>query len=538
MSAASGEPPGFEADFRVLFESAPGLYLVLDPQWRIVAATDAYLAATMTVREEIVGRYLFDVFPENPDDPASSSERNMRASLERVLTLATRDVMALARHDVRRPDTPDEFEEKYWSPTNTPVLGDDGRMRYVIHRVEDVTDYVRVIQGERSGARARDAGTGAVELGRLEAEVLSRRAETAAADRQLKEAVVELERLLEASLDPLVTIGPDGKIAKLNEATVQVTGVGREVLVGTDFSDYFTDPDRARKGYRRALAEGSITNYPLTIRRADGKLTDVLYNASVYRNSAGEVIGVFAAARDITAHKRAEAELADQRAREERHHLEVQLEQVRRLEAVGQLAGGVAHDFNNMLAVILGYTGQIIRSLRAHLAAQPVEDKVIAEAVADIEEIRAAGERAATLTRQLLTFARRDAVRPEVLDINGVLDGIASFLRRTLGEHVELRFHSDPDLWRVRADRGHIEQIVVNLAVNARDAMPTGGPLTITTANATLDEVGVQPDPAALAGRYVRLSVADSGVGMTAEVAARAFEPFFTTGDDPVRRIV
>jgi len=145
--------------------------------------------------------------------------------------------------------------------------------------------------------------------------------------------------LIEASLDPLVTISAEGKITDVNEATIKVTGIARECLIGTDFSNYFTEPVRARQGYQQVFAKGFVTDYPLTIRHKNGCLTDVLYNASVYKDAKEKVIGVFAAARDIT----------------ERKKLENQLRDVQKMEAVGQLAGGVAHDFNNILSTISGY---------------------------------------------------------------------------------------------------------------------------------------------------------------------------------------
>src|SRR6185436_8560360 len=136
------------------------------------------------------------------------------------------------------------------------------------------------------------------------------------AEEQLRTASQYSRSLVEASLDPLVTISPEGKITDVNEATVKVTGVPRERLIGTDFSDYFTEPQKARSGYREVFEKGFVTDYPLTIRSHEGRLTDVLYNASVYRDAGGNVLGVFAAARDVTAQKRAEAEVAEQRARE------------------------------------------------------------------------------------------------------------------------------------------------------------------------------------------------------------------------------
>jgi nitrogen-specific signal transduction histidine kinase len=202
----------------------------------------------------------------------------------------------------------------------------------------------------------------------------------------------------------------------------------------------------------------------------------------------------------------------------EKERLRLQLQQSQRLESLGQLAGGVAHDFNNLLAVILGYASFIERR-----AAEGSADQ------RDVTAIREAGERATRLTRQLLAFARREVVRPTVLDLTGVVLEMEQLLRRTIGEHVVLETSLAPDLWPIMADDGQLEQVLVNLAVNARDAMPQGGTLTLDTENVDVDAAYAQARPGLAPGRYVRLRVSDTGVGMTPEVAAKAFEPFFTT---------
>jgi CheY-like chemotaxis protein len=202
----------------------------------------------------------------------------------------------------------------------------------------------------------------------------------------------------------------------------------------------------------------------------------------------------------------------------EKERLQLQLEQSQRLESLGRLAGGIAHDFNNLLAVILGFASFIERRAPAG-----------SEDERDVTEIRKAGEQATRLTRQLLAFARRETVRPQVLDLTGVVLEMEELLRRTLGEHVRLETALAADLWPVLADYGQLEQVLVNLAVNARDAMPEGGTLTLDTENVTADAAYVSTRTGLLPGRYARLRVSDTGMGMTADVAERAFEPFFTT---------
>lgn len=214
-------------------------------------------------------------------------------------------------------------------------------------------------------------------------------------------------------------------------------------------------------------------------------------------------------------------------AEEERNRLESQLRQTQRLESLGQLAGGVAHDFNNLLAVILNYTGFVDEELAGFASASG--DPGLLAVRADVEQIGRAARRAAELTRQLLSFSRREVMRPRVLDLNQVVGDVEQFLRRTLGEHVVLHTALVPDVWRVSADPGQLEQVLVNLAVNARDAMPSGGRLIIETANVHVDAVAAARFRGLHPGRHVRLRVSDTGHGMTKEVLERAFEPFFTT---------
>ncbi len=211
----------------------------------------------------------------------------------------------------------------------------------------------------------------------------------------------------------------------------------------------------------------------------------------------------------------------------EKERLQNQLHQAQRLESLGQLAGGIAHDFNNLLAVIINYAAFIANDLDAASAVDG--DERWQSTRGDIEQIRLASERASHLTHQLLSFARREVVQPEVVDVNDVVSDIEQLLRRTLGEHVELQSSLAPDLRPVLIDPGQLEQILVNLAVNARDAMPEGGILKIDTANIDVDGDYAAARPELSRGPHIRLRISDTGVGMPPEIAQRAFDPFFTT---------
>ena len=221
-----------------------------------------------------------------------------------------------------------------------------------------------------------------------------------------------------------------------------------------------------------------------------------------YRDETGEIIGVIVVFEDIT----------------ERKELEAKLRQSQRLEGIGQLAGGVAHDFNNLLTVILGHCELMSRALNPR---DPL--------TSNLEEIRQCGNRAAELTRQLLAFSRRQVLQVKVLDLNALVTGVNTMLQRLIGEDVDLQLGLAPNLGHIKADPGQIEQVIVNLVVNARDAMPDGGRLTIETANALLDADYAAQHIAVTPGAYVVLSVTDSGCGMDAATASRIFEPFFTT---------
>jgi PAS domain S-box-containing protein len=252
----------------------------------------------------------------------------------------------------------------------------------------------------------------------------------------------------------------------------------------------------SRESYRNGAAE-------YRFRHHDGQYRWVREEQRVLYDAANQAVAVVGAWLDIT----------------DWRQLEQQFYQSQKLEAIGQLAGGVAHDFNNILTVILAEADALL------------DPPAVPEGWArdSLDEIRKAGERAALLTRQLLTFSRRQLIAPTAIDVNDVVTGIDKMLRRLIGEHVRMEMRLDPSLRRTVADSGQIEQVIVNLAVNARDAMPGGGALTIETANATLDEAYAAAHQGVTPGAYVMIAVNDSGSGMSDEVKAHLFEPFFTT---------
>jgi PAS domain S-box-containing protein len=337
--------------------------------------------------------------------------------------------------------------------------------------------------------------------------------------------------LLEAIPDAMLGVDSGGRIVLVNVQAERLFGYQRADLVGSPV-DMLT-PDWAR-GMHVELRERYFADpAPRTMgagaqlagRRGDGTEFPAEISLSALETVDGRI--VLAAVRDVSDRIAALAER--QRlltaAEEARHQARVQRSE--RLESLGQLAGGVAHDFNNLIGVIQNYAGFVSEQVQA-AAAEPGGARWRA-ACEDIGQVERAAGRAAELTRQLLAYGRRDVARPRVVDLNAVVGEVERVLRRTLGQQVRLDIALAPDLWRSTADPDQLEQVLVNLAVNARDAMPGGGTLTITTAN--LGPAAGPPPPwldRALE-RCVQLRVADTGHGMSADTARRAFEPFFTT---------
>ena len=321
-----------------------------------------------------------------------------------------------------------------------------------------------------------------------------------------------LHALLEAAPDALVVCGDDGVIRTANRRTEALFGYPRSELLGQRIEVLLPEDRQASHAAHRAeyFADPRIRpmgmGLDLFARRRDGTVFPVDISLAPVDTDEGHF--VCAAIRDITERKRAE---------KERELLETRLYQAQRLESLGQLAGGIAHDFNNLLVVILNYA----EFLKEELRHKP-------DLARDVEEIRLAAERAAVLTHQLLIFGRREVVKPQVLNLNEVVTDLSKILQRTLGEHIELRTNLSADLWPIRIDPTGIEQVLMNLVVNARDAMARGGLLLIETRNVHLEGPHLGGEDVGR-GNHVRLSVSDTGVGMNREVAARAFEPFFTT---------
>ena len=323
------------------------------------------------------------------------------------------------------------------------------------------------------------------------------------------------EQFLEFVPDAIVGVGREGKIALVNGQAEKLFGYPRDELIGQlvemlvpkRFRE--THPQHRTNYFDEPRTRPMGVGIELFAVRRDGTEFPVEISLSSIETDQGTL--ATAAVRDISERAESEREKA----------LQEQLDRARRLESVGQLAGGIAHDFNNILGVIMNY-------------AEFVADELDADSQAhqDVEEIRRAAERAAALTRQLLIFSRREVAKPEVMYLRNVIADLENLLRRALGERIELETHFGSERMPVLIDPGQIEQVLVNLAVNARDAMPDGGRLVIEIERADLDEEYAYMHPDTEPGAYVRLKVSDTGMGMSPETVEKVFEPFFTTKSD------
>lgn len=323
--------------------------------------------------------------------------------------------------------------------------------------------------------------------------------------KRAEQTLARLAAAIEQSSEAIVITDTDWTIQYVNPAFEKITGYSCEEAIGQRpraLLDSGMHDDAYYESLKRKLADGQVWSGQFINRRKDGTTYEEETVISPIRDASGRVINYVTAKHDVT----------QQRA------LEVQLRQSQKMEAIGLLAGGIAHDFNNLLVAIMGYSELVLSSV-------PPGDPM----KADVEEILKASERAASLTRQLLAFSRRQVLQPQILDLNEVVMSVDKLLRRLIGENIRLVTIPASNLGLVNADPGQIEQVIINVAINARDAMASGGKLTIETSNAAFDETYASRHVALKPGPYVMLAISDTGHGMDSPTLARIFEPFFTT---------
>lgn len=495
--ATSREPSA--RDFQNLFEAAPGLYLVLDPSFVIVAVTDAYLTATMTRRAEILGRHVFDVFPDNPDDPGATGVANLRASLERVRTARVADTMAVQKYDVRRPAADGgAFEERYWSPVNTPVLDAEGRLRYIVHEVQDVTEFVRLKASEVEHQHVTDELRS--RAARMEAEVLARAHDIAEANRALQRANLELDRFFSLSSDMFGVFNLDGTFRRVNDAWAEVLGYRSVELVGRPFLDLVHADDRERTiaAFERATTDGvTITRFENRYRHQDGSYRWLEWTGRLIPDEDVH----YSAARDVT--ERRQIELALEQARVEAEQARSAAEQASL--AKSEFLSRMSHELRTPLNAVLGF-GQLLEL-----------DELTDEQQENVRYILRAGRHLLDLINEVLDLSRIESgqmtISPEPVAVADLVDEVVGLIR-PMADARSIAIHAPgsgcPE--HVRADRQRLKQVLLNLMSNAVKYNREGGRLAI--------------DCAPVTSQRLRLSVSDTGFGIAADHLDRLFRPF------------
>ena len=453
-----------------LLEALPDAIVAVDREGTIVQVNSQTLALFGYSRGELVGQKVEILVPESYR-PQHHQHREKFAETPRTRRMgADLDLYGRRRNGSQFP------VEISLSPVSTE------KGMFVLSAIRDISDRKRVAE----------------ELRRANEELRRRTAE------QLGEYRSRLALIIDSSDDAIISKNLDGTITSWNKGAERIYGYTSEEVIGKPIS-LLAPNNRADEitEILQKIAEGeSIEHYESERVAKNGRHLNVSISVSPLRDAKGDIVGASAIARDITAQKKAE----------------VQFRQSQKMEAIGRLAGGVAHDFNNILAIINACT-EFLRD-RIDPAAEPSHY---------IENIKKASERGASLTRQLLAFSRTHEIQPRVLDLNERLKDIGKLLRPLMGDDVEILIVSKSPAAVVEADPGQLDQVVVNLAVNARDAMPHGGKFILETRAARFDEAFAEQHQAMAAGKYVVLAVSDTGNGMDEATVSRIFEPFFTT---------
>ncbi|EKD81203.1 MAG: hypothetical protein ACD_39C01911G0003 [uncultured bacterium] len=440
---------------RIMLQSAPIGIFLLDRENKVQSWNPACERIFGWRAEEVVGNLIDCILPE----------KNEKFPLSNLDYL---DGQALA--DLEMPCQKKDGKAIYISFSAAPLRDSAGIITYIVNLASDVTE-------KKKAEASRDL----------------------------------LNQAVEQAGEVIVITDPQGVIKYVNPAFEIVTGYTRSEVLGQTLRMLKSgkQSDEFYQDLWRAITSGKIWKGRIVNRRKDGSCYTEEMTISPVKSSSGQTVNFIAVKRDIT---------ENLRSLEERISLQEQLQQSQKLESVGRLAGGVAHDFNNMLSIILGYGEVILKELRP---GDPLRE--------EIEQIVDAGRRSASLTRQLLAFSRKQALQPEVLDLNQVIKNLERMLSRLIREDIGLKLVLAEDIGNVLADPGQIEQVVMNLVVNARDAMPDGGKLLIETAAVLFDEKHAASHADITPGKYLMLTVTDTGCGMSKDILEKIFEPFFTT---------
>ncbi|HKH98741.1 MAG TPA: PAS domain S-box protein [Candidatus Sulfotelmatobacter sp.] len=451
-----------------ILEAIPDALIAVNQQGVIIqvnAQTEALFAYT---RDELIGHKIEMLVPERqrPEHDRHREEFHAKPKVRRMGS-------GLDLHGRRRDGS--EFPVEI---SLSPVATGDGMI--VLSAIRDISDRKRIEE----------------ELRRAHEELDRRKT------RELRDSQNRLALIVDSSQDAIIGKNLDGIITHWNKGAEHMYGYTAQEVIGRPIS-VLCPKDRVDEipGILEKIRRGERVEYFESVRvTKDGRRVDVSISVSPIHDAEGKVVGASAIARNITAQKK----------------IEDQLRQSQKMEAVGRLAGGVAHDFNNLLGIVTA-------------CSELLRNRVDAESLEYLDNIREAAKRGASLTRQLLAFSRKQQVQPQVLDLNERLKEVSKLLRPLMGDDVEIVLRPRSAAAIVEADPGQIDQMVVNLAVNARDAMPHGGKLIVETSVSDFDESFAREHPPMVAGRYVMLAISDNGTGMDAGTLSRIFEPFFTT---------
>jgi PAS domain S-box-containing protein len=453
-----------------LLETLPDAVVVVDRDGTIVQVNSQAQEVFGYDRDELIGQKVEVLLPENYRRQHHHHRETFAETPKTRRMGADLDLYGRRRNGSEFP------VEISLSPVSTE------KGTFVLSAIRDISDRKRI---EKELRRANE------ELHRRTTE-------------QLGEYRSRLASIIDSSEDAIISEGLDGSITSWNKGAERIYGYTPEEVVGKVIS-FLAPSDRPHEILQilQKIARGeSVEHYESVRVTKDGRHLDVFISVSPLRDAAGDVVGASAITRDITAQKRAEG----------------QLRQSQKMEAIGRLAGGVAHDFNNVLGII-------------NACAEFLRDRIdpAAEPSLYVENIKKATERGASLTKQLLAFSRTPAIQPRILDLNERLRDISKLLRPLLGDDIEILIVARSPSAVVEADPGQLDQIVVNLAVNARDAMPRGGKFILETGAVKFDDAFAEQHQALAAGKYVMLAVSDTGTGMNDATLSHIFEPFFTT---------
>ena len=500
-------------DFRALFQAVPGLYLVLTRDLLIVAASDAYLHATLTDRQEIMGRHLFEVFPDNPDDPDAAGVRNLRASLDRVLQFRRPDAMAVQKYDIRRPDG--SFEERYWSPLNTPLLNQVGEVEWIIHRVEDVTEIVRLkSEGAERDSLTKEQQRVINQLRTANEELANSQAALRESDARFRRAVDELNSreahlrsILATVPDAMVVIDERGLIQSFSATAERLFGLAADEVQGRNVSMLMPAPYREEHdGYLgRYLSTGEariigVGRVVVGQRKNGSTFPMELAVGEVALEGERHFIGFV---RDLTQRQQREKLL---------HEVQSELLHVSRLSTMGEMASALAHELNQPLSAIANYLQGSKRLLqnspdnRAPMIAEAV-DKAAEQAV-----------RAGRVIQRLRDFVARGETEKRIESLKKLVEEASALaLVAAKDQSIRMDLRLDPSIDLVLVDKVQIQQVLLNLLRNALEAMQSSERRELIVSTSPADD------------NMVAVGVADTGCGISPDVAARLFQPFVTT---------